>query len=119
MPALFRAGNFDIGLIKTHLSSGFSLIRIQPNPSPQRGIRWWPELRDQPQDLGEQHSRRGDLGHLEGNVAAVADELGDDLDRFSKRVSDQSLIGSGVASLRRSCRYCRRAHEAEAARRWR
>ena len=70
-------------------------------PSRRRGIRWWPELRDQPQDLGEQHSRHGDLGHLEGNVAAVADELGADLDQLLKLVSDQSLIGSGVASVRR------------------
>jgi hypothetical protein len=44
----------------------------------------------------------GDLGHLEDNIAAVAHYLRADLDHFSvKLVSDQSLIGSGVASVRR------------------
>jgi hypothetical protein len=36
-----------------------------------------------------------------------------------KVVSDQSLIGSGVASVRRKLRGCRRAHEAGAAPHWR
>jgi hypothetical protein len=35
-----------------------------------------------------------------------------------KLVSDQSLIGSGVASVQRKFQDCRRAHEAGAARRW-
>lgn len=35
----------------------------------------------------------GDLGHLEGSVAAVTDDLGADLISFSLRLdSDQSLI---------------------------
>ena len=32
-----------------------------------------PQFRDQPQDVGKQISRDGDLGHLEGDIAAVAD----------------------------------------------
>jgi hypothetical protein len=44
----------------------------------------------------------GDLGHLEGDVVAVADHLAPILISFSfKLVSDQSVIGSGVASVRR------------------
>jgi hypothetical protein len=36
-------------------------------------IRWRPQLGDQPQNLGEHHSGHSDLGHLERNVASVAD----------------------------------------------
>ena len=39
-------------------------------------IRRRPQFRDQSQDLGEQHPWHGDLGHLEGGVAAVADQPG-------------------------------------------
>jgi hypothetical protein len=43
-------------------------------------------------------ARNGDPSHLEGDIAAVAPIL----ISFSLRlVSDQSLIGSGVASVRR------------------
>ena len=41
-----------------------------------------PQFCDQPQDLGEHHSRHGDLGHLESDIAAVADEPGADLDQL-------------------------------------
>jgi hypothetical protein len=42
----------------------------------------------------------GDLGHLERDVAAVADDLRTDLDRLPFRLGrDQSLIGSGVAAV--------------------
>ena len=41
-----------------------------------------PQFRDQPQDVGEQVSRNGDLGHLEGDIAAVADDLRADLDQL-------------------------------------
>ena len=34
-----------------------------------------PQFRDQPQDVGEQISWNGDLGHLEGDIAAVADDV--------------------------------------------
>ena len=34
----------------------------------------------QPRDLGKQRSLHGDLGHLEGNIAAMPDELIADLD---------------------------------------
>ena len=33
------------------------------------------QFRDQPQDVGKQFSRDGDLGHLECDVAAMADDL--------------------------------------------
>jgi hypothetical protein len=32
-------------------------------------------VRDQPQDVGKQISRDGDLGHLECDVAAMADDV--------------------------------------------
>src|ERR1700720_306128 len=47
-------------------------------------------------------SWRTDLGHLECDIAAVAHDLGADLDELLFQVvSDQSLIGSGVANVRR------------------
>jgi hypothetical protein len=58
----------------------FAGTHDKPDASCRRWIRRRPEFGDQPQDLGEQHSRHGDLGHLERNVAAVTDDLGADLD---------------------------------------
>ena len=47
-------------------------------------------------------SRNSDFSHLEGDLAAVVDDLGTDLDELLLRLlSDQSLIGSGVARVRR------------------
>ena len=67
--------------------------------------RWWwlrPQFRDEPQNLLEHLPWDGDLGHLEDDVAVVAHDLRADLDQLSfKLVSDQSLIGSGVASVRK------------------
>jgi hypothetical protein len=45
-----------------------------------RGRR--PESGDQRQDFGEHLPRHRDLGHLKRNVAAVADDLGADLDQL-------------------------------------
>jgi hypothetical protein len=44
-----------------------------------RWWRLWPQLCDQPQNLLEQMPGNGDLGHLEGDTAAMADDLGADL----------------------------------------
>jgi hypothetical protein len=40
------------------------------------------QSRDKPQDIGEQLSRHRDLGHLESDIAPMADDLGADLDEF-------------------------------------
>jgi len=45
------------------------------------GRRLRPQLCDQPQNLLEHLPGNGDLGHLEGNAAAMADDLGADLDQ--------------------------------------
>jgi hypothetical protein len=61
-----------------------------------------PQFCDKPQNLLEHLPWDGVLGHLEGNMATVAHDLAPILISFSFRlVSDQSLIGSGVASVRR------------------
>jgi hypothetical protein len=44
--------------------------------------RWRPQLRDQPQDIGEQNSGDDDLGHPEGDITAVADDLRANLDQL-------------------------------------
>src|SRR6202044_65539 len=36
---------------------------------------WRPQLRDQPQDVGKESSRNGDFGHLESDIATMADDL--------------------------------------------
>jgi hypothetical protein len=44
----------------------------------------------------------GDLGHLEDDIAAVAYDFRADLDQLVLQAcQDQSLIGSGVASVRK------------------
>ena len=40
------------------------------------------QFRDHPQDVGEQISRNGDLGHLERDIAPMADDLRADLDEL-------------------------------------
>jgi hypothetical protein len=55
---------------------------MPPACSCRRWIRGRPEFGDQPQDLGEHDPRHGDLGHLESDIAAVADEFGADLDQL-------------------------------------
>jgi hypothetical protein len=53
-------------------------------------------------NLLEHLSWDGDPSHLEDNIAAGAHNLRTDLDQFLfKLVSDQSLIGSGIARVRR------------------
>ena len=44
--------------------------------------RPWPEPIDPAQDLGEQGARHRDLGQLEHDVAAMAHDLGADLDQL-------------------------------------
>ena len=44
---------------------------VQPARSRRRGIGRRPQISDQPQDLDEQRPRHGDLGHLEGDLAAM------------------------------------------------
>ena len=57
---------------------------------------------DQPQNLLEHLPWDGDLRHLEDDIASVATTFAPILINFSFRlVSDQSLIASGVASVRR------------------
>ena len=58
----------------------------------RRGIRRRPQFGDQPQDLGEQHPRHGDLGHLEGDIAAVADDLRADLDQLLLQAGQRPVL---------------------------
>ncbi len=44
--------------------------------------RRWPQPVNEAQDLSEQGSWDGDVGHLKRDVAAVPDHLGADLDRL-------------------------------------
>ncbi len=57
--------------METHLSGGFGWNSSQPDGSCQHWIRRRPQFGDQPLDVGEELSRDYDLGHLEGDIAAV------------------------------------------------
>ena len=78
-------------------------------------------LRDEPQYLLEHLPWDGDLGHLEGNIAAVAHDLRADLDQLVLQTRQRPVLDR----LRRRQRaqeiaeVVRRAHEAGAAPRWR
>jgi hypothetical protein len=41
-----------------------------------------PQLRDEPQDVGEEIFRDSDLGHLKGDIAAMAYDLRTDFDQL-------------------------------------
>jgi hypothetical protein len=60
------------------------------------------QRRDQPQDVSEQVARDGNLGHLGGDAATVANDFCADFAELLRRlVSEQSWIGLGAASVRR------------------
>jgi hypothetical protein len=65
---------------------------LQPNASRWRWIWQRAQFRDQPQDVAEQMPGDGDLGHLEGDVAAVAHDLRADLDELSPSGSSSTNL---------------------------
>ena len=72
----------DIG---TH-SSG--LLALNARPSNVLRWRWWrlrPQFCDEPQNLLEHLPWDGDLGHLEGDIAAVAHDFRADLENATTR----------------------------------
>jgi hypothetical protein len=82
----------NLVVIKTHLSHGFRDTHDNRTPHAGAGLGRG-ELGDQTQDLREQHSRHGNLGHLEGDVAPVADHFAPVLMSFSlhRRIIPQAL----------------------------
>jgi hypothetical protein len=73
-----------------------------PGPCPAFQIGQDYKIGQQHQDKFE-NSWDGDCGHPEGNIATMGDDLCAGLDELSLKVaSDQSLIGSGAAKVRRN-----------------
>src|SRR5256884_5220907 len=57
--------------------------------------RWWwlrPQFRDEPQNLLEHLPWDGDLGHLEDDIAAVADDLRADLDQLFLQTRQRPIL---------------------------
>jgi hypothetical protein len=54
--------------------------------------RWQPQFGDHAQDVGEESSRNGDIGHLEGDIAAVADDLRSDLDQLFLEARQRPIL---------------------------
>ena len=70
---------------------------------PLQLLRWggsWSQSIDQPQDLLEQFLRHRDLGHLEHDVAAMADDLDADLHDFLPQAGQRSLLARRRQSQR-------------------
>jgi hypothetical protein len=87
-PPVGRAEAVSSTCIKTHLSR--RPCRVRPlRPSCRRGR--CPQPGDQGQDIREHLTRHRDLGHLEGEVAAVADDLRADLDQLLAQAG-QSVV---------------------------
>ncbi len=63
--------------IQTHPSCRF--LPAVDSPCPRRRGSW-SQFIDRPQDFPKQAPRHGNLGQLERDVAAMADDLGPDLD---------------------------------------
>jgi hypothetical protein len=64
----------------------------------ERGRR--PQPGDQRQDFREHLPRYRDLGHLEGDVAPVADDLGADLDQLLAQAGQRPRPVFGIANVR-------------------
>jgi hypothetical protein len=74
----------DFVVIETHLSLGFWSNAKQSSTSGRCGWRCRSQFRDQPQDIGQQSSRSGDLGYLEGDITAWLTTLAPILMSYTK-----------------------------------
>jgi hypothetical protein len=75
----------------THLSCRAIWMCLDQGPSwRQRG---WPQPVDQMKYLGEQFPRHRDLGQLERDVPAMADNFGPNLDQLLAQRSDRPMLG--------------------------
>ena len=90
--SMARAEKIRNGLYQGAPSPWFTLELIQRRRSCRRGIGRRPQFGDQPQDLCKQHPRHGNLGHLEGDIAAVADDLRPDLDQLLLQAGQRPVL---------------------------
>ena len=58
----------------------------------RRRIGRWPQFRDEPQDVGEQISRNGNLSHLKRDTATVAHDLRADLDQLFLQACQRPVL---------------------------
>jgi hypothetical protein len=66
-----------------------------------RGRRLRLQLCDQPQDLVEHLPGNSDFGHLEGDAAAMADDLGTDIDQLLLQARQRPISeSSGECGLK-------------------
>src|ERR1700751_15539 len=82
----------DLIVIKTHLSGALASNALHTIASRRCRIGRRPQLRDEPQDVGEEIFRDSTLGHLEGDVAAMAHDLRADLDQFLLQTGQRPLL---------------------------
>jgi hypothetical protein len=88
----------DALLVPRHTSP---LIVVRTGPSARHAGRWCPHPRDQCQNGAEHLSRHRDLGHLERDVAHVADKsFRVILTSFSLRLVSDHGSAVGIASVR-------------------
>ena len=92
-----RSGSSEIAFISAHLVLGSFWNAQQPSPSRWRWIRRRPQFGDQWQNLGEQHSWHGDLGHLEGDIATVVNDLRANLDEFLAQAGQRPRLTRTLA----------------------
>ena len=62
--------------------------------------RLQPQFGDQPQNLLEHLPGNGDLGHLEGDIAAVADDLRADFDQLFLQARQRPILDRLVRGQR-------------------
>jgi hypothetical protein len=77
-----RLRSSETAFISAHLVLGSFWNAQQPSPSRWHWIRRRPQFGDQSQNLGEQYSWHGDLGHLEGDIATVVNNLRANVDQL-------------------------------------
>jgi len=75
-------------LLASRHSSPLGAAALVSAPSCRRGRR--PQPGDQRQHVDEHLQRHRNLGHLKGDVATVADDLGADLDQLMMLVKGRS-----------------------------
>ncbi len=65
---------------------------LKRDPAPSWRQKRWPQPVNEAQDLSEQRSWDGDLRQLESDIAAVAHDLGTDLDQLLPQSGQRSVL---------------------------
>ncbi len=100
---MFNSRTDDFSFMKKRIPCGFGWNSSQPVRSCRHWIRRWLQFGNEQHDVGEEVSQDSNLGHLEGDIVAMADDLATNLDEL--------LLQAGQRQVRDRLGRCQGAQE--------